>query len=320
MAENPAEKLRNTKLIRQKAIDLGFADCGFSKAEFLPTEAEQLKKWLSKGMHGEMHYMENHFEKRTDPTKLVEGTKSIISVLLNYFPKETQKDVEAPVLSKYAYGKDYHFVFRDKLNQLFNYINDCITPINGRCFVDSAPVLDRVWARKAGLGWIGKNSMLISPKHGSFVFIGSILIDIELEYNTLEINNFCGDCSRCIKACPTNAIVEPKVIDSRRCISYLTIEYKGNEIPKKFKDKFQNRVFGCDICQDVCPWNRKTKPTSVDEFTPSLALLEMKKDEWQTMDKKKFDVLFRDSAVKRTKFIGIQRNLGFLNKKTDNTD
>lgn len=301
-------------LIKEKALDLGFTDCGISKAEFLDNDAQKLEEWLSKGMHGEMQYMENHFDKRVDPTKLVDGAKSIISVFINYFPKETQKDFEAPILSKYAYGEDYHFIVRKKLKQLYNFINDNIEPINGRYFVDSAPVLDRAWAKKAGLGWIGKNSMLISPKHGSYVFIGHVIIDIELDYNTIEINDFCGDCSRCIRACPTEAIVSPKIIDSRKCISYLTIEYRGEKIPGEFEDKFQNRVFGCDICQDVCPWNRKTKPTTVEEFAPSFSLLEMTKQAWYEMDEEKFKYSFKKSAVKRTKYKGIKRNLEFLSK------
>lgn len=312
-----ADKHSPSQLIKQKAVELGFEDCGISKAEFLPEDAQRLKEWLSKGMHGEMQYMENHFEKRVDPEKLVEGAKSVISVILNYYPEETQKDSEAPVLSKYAYGKDYHFVVRGKLKQLYNFINEKIAPISGRYFVDSAPVLDRAWAKKAGLGWIGKNSMLISPKHGSFVFIGHVIIDLELEYNTTEINDFCGDCSRCIRACPTGAIVTPKVIDSRKCISYLTIEYRGEEIPGEFQDKFQNRVFGCDICQDVCPWNRKAEPTSVDEFSPSFSLLEKTKPGWDEMDENEFSSLFRKSAVKRTKFAGLRRNLNFLSKTSD---
>jgi epoxyqueuosine reductase len=298
--------------IKEKALAIGFDDCGISKAVFLKDDSRRLKEWLLNDMHGEMHYMENHFEKRVDPTKLVEGAKSVITVLLNYYPKESQTDSEAPVLSKYAYGEDYHDVVRNKLKQLFDFINTDISPIEGRCFVDSAPVLDRVWAKKAGLGWIGKNSMLISPKHGSFVFIGHVIVNIDYDYNTNELNDFCGDCSRCIKACPTGAIVKPKIIDSRKCISYLTIEYKEENIPEEFKDKFQNRVFGCDICQDVCPWNRKVKPTSVDEFSPSFSLLEMSRKDWGEIDEEKFKSLFKKSAVKRTKFKGLKRNLDFL--------
>ena len=257
-----------------------------------------------------MAYMENHFEKRVDPTLLVEGAKSVVSVILNYFPDQGQADPEAPVLSKYAYGMDYHPVIRGKLNRLLKYIHEFIAPVNGSAFVDSAPVLDKVWAARAGLGWIGKNTCLISPKAGSFFFIGSLIIDLPLSYSD-GIPDFCGDCQRCIQACPTRAIIAPRVLDARRCISYLTIENKG-DIDPGFKNEMENRVFGCDICQDVCPWNRKAVPHQVKEFEPLTGLLEMTRQEWHALDETHFKKLFSTSAVKRAKYEGLRRNIGLL--------
>lgn len=300
--------LRKTQLIKDEAKRLGFTDCGIAKAEELTDDKNRLQSWLNKGFHGEMAYMENHFEKRTDPSKLVEGATSVISVILNYYPVKKQHDPEAPVLSKYAFGEDYHYVMKRKLKQLKKYIDEEIQVTSGRAFVDSAPVLDRAWAAKAGLGWIGKNTNLISPKHGSFVFIGSLLLDLKLEYDE-PINDYCGGCTKCMQACPTNAIVAPRELDGSKCISYFTIEYKGDTFPEALTNKFQNRVFGCDICQDVCPWNRKVKPHQVPEFEPSEELMGLSKSDWHEMNEEKFNSLFKKSPIKRTKFKGLKRNL-----------
>jgi epoxyqueuosine reductase len=296
-------------MIRAEARRLGFNGCGISRAEYLAEEAGRLDSWLSKNYHGGMSYMENHAEKRADPRKLVENAQSVISVILNYYPARTQEP-EAPVLSKYAYGEDYHEVIRKKLKQLLLFINENIVPAGGRAFVDSAPVLDRAWAARAGLGWIGKNTNLISPESGSFFFVGSLIVDIPLHYDR-PIQDFCGDCNRCIRACPTAAIVAPQVIDARRCLSYLTIEHKG-AIEEQYREKFRNRVFGCDICQDVCPWNRKAVPHQVKEFEPLPGLLEMTRPDWYAMDENKFTEIFEKSAVKRAGFEGIRRNLLFM--------
>ena len=250
-------------------------------------------------------------EKRLDPGKLVEGARSVISVLLNYYPSEIQKSEDAPVISKYAYGTDYHFVIKDKLKSLLQFIQEEIAPCSGRPFVDSAPVLDRAWARRAGLGWIGKNSHLISPKHGSFFFIGELIIDLELAYDHPADTDFCGSCTRCIDACPTKAIVAPHTIDARKCISYLTIENR-EEIPETFKGQLQDRMYGCDICQDVCPWNRNPTPHNVKAFQPKPELLAMNRVDWKELDREKFNLLFRKSAVKRAGFKGLRRNIDFL--------
>lgn len=303
--------LAKSNLIKTKAYELGLDLCGIVKADFLEDEKENFLSWLDKGYHGEMGYMANNIEKRLDPRLLVENTKSIVVVGLNYFPKEQQKDPEAPVIAKYAYGKDYHFVLKDRLNQLFEYINLEIGEVSGRAFVDSAPVLEHAWAKRAGLGWIGKNSLLINRKIGSFLFLGELFLDMELEYEKPAYADFCGGCNRCVRSCPTGAITEPYVVNGSKCISYYTIELKG-DIPEEAKGKFENRVFGCDICQDVCPWNRMSKPHKVSEFDPNPDLLCMSKEDWQVMDAHKFGEIFRNSAVKRTKFKGIKRNLDFL--------
>ena len=297
--------------IKNEALRLGFSACGFSRAEFLEEDAQHLRKWLEKGYHGSMKYMENHFEKRCDPSKLLEGANSVISLLLNYYTPEKQHDPEAPILSKYAYGVDYHFVMKDKMKTLMQFIQDHFGPVNGRMFVDSAPVLDRAWARRSGLGWIGKNSNLINRDLGSFVFIGELIVDLELEYAKIPESDFCGACSICIDACPTDAILPERTIDSNRCISYLTIENRS-EIPGSFKGKMDNRMFGCDICQDVCPWNKKAKQHTTDEFRPSSKLLDMKVSDWQQLEKRDFNMLFKSSAVKRTRFEGLKRNIDFL--------
>lgn len=305
--------------IKEKARQLGFLECAILKAESLDHSEKPLKNWLEKGYHGEMGYMTRNLEKRLDPRLLVENARSVIIVLQNYYTQLGQHDANAPVLSKYAFGKDYHVVMKDKLFQLFEYIKhgsgkEC----DGRVFVDSAPVLERAWAHKAGLGWIGRNSNLISPTHGSFFFIGELIIDLELPYDQpVEIRDHCGKCTRCIDACPTKAIVADRTVDARKCISYQTIELKG-ELDKNLSGKFENRVFGCDICQDVCPWNLKC--TSHDEpgLMPVESLLKLTSDDWYKMEKPLFETLFRNSAVKRTGFEGLKRNLAFLNKDGEN--
>lgn len=261
-------------------------------------------------MHGEMSYMANHFEKRLDPRKLVDGAKSIITVLLNYYPSETQKDPEAPKISKYAYGNDYHHVIKGKLRELVNFINEEIGEVGGRAFVDSAPVMDKAWAAKAGLGWVGKNTNLIHPKNGSFFFIGELILDIELESDQ-PIRDHCGTCTACIDACPTEAIIQPYVVDGSKCISYFTIELK-DAIPTEMKGQFDNWAFGCDVCQDVCPWNRFSKPHTEPQFNPHPDLLEMTKKDWEELTEDVFKKVFQKSAVKRTKFSGLKRNIEFL--------
>ncbi len=302
---------RNTKLIKDKAKELGFFFCGVSKADFLKEEAPRLEKWLADGRNGKMDYMQNHFDKRLDPRLLVDDAKSVVSLLLNYYPSETQTDPKAPKLSKYAYGEDYHFIIKDKLKDLFNFIQDVIGEVGGRVFVDSAPVMDKAWAKKSGLGWIGKNSNLINPKNGSFFFIAELILDLELTEDG-PMKDYCGTCSRCIDACPTDAIVEPYVVDGSKCISYLTIELKDQLIPSEFKDKMANWMFGCDICQDVCPWNRFSKPHSEPKFNPHDQLLKMSKADWEDISEDIFRELFRNSAVKRTKNSGLVRNIEFL--------
>ena len=300
--------------IKTKAKELGFMDCGISEARFLSEEKDRLINWLQEGMHGEMRYMNNHLEKRLDPRLLVENARSVISVLLNYFPAQKQVDPDAPVLSKYAFGTDYHFIMKDKLGELLKFIQTEIAPCEGRCFVDSAPVLDRAWAARAGLGWIGKNTNLISTEHGSFFFIGELILDLELPVDDKVVRNHCGNCSRCIDACPTKALVAPFVLDARKCISYQTIENRG-EIDPELKGKFENRVFGCDICQDVCPWNLKSETHSEPAFVADARLMNLSRDEWHSMDKPTFNELFRNSAVKRTRFEGLQRNMKFLKEE-----
>lgn len=299
-------------IIKEKAKALGLTDCAILPALPLSEETEHLNSWLNNGMHGEMSYMTRNVDKRLDPGLLVENAKTIIVVLQNYFPAKTQKNANAPVLSKYAYGTDYHFVLKDKLRQLFEFITAEIVACSGRPFVDSAPVLERAWAQKAGLGWIGKNSNLISINHGSFFFIGELIIDAELPYDTpKQVTDHCGRCTKCIDACPTKAIVADRVVDARKCISYQTIELKG-ELDVSLKGKFENRVFGCDICQDVCPWNLKSEPHSEPGFEPHPKLIQLKTDEWENMDRPLFNQLFKSSAVKRTGFDGLKRNLKFL--------
>lgn len=301
-----------SSLIKSEAIKLGFMFCGIAKAEFLEHEASRLEKWLNKGMHGEMKYMDNHFDKRLDPRLLVDGAKSVISLGLNYYTDKEPTDPQSPKISKYALGDDYHFVIKEKLNQLLLIINEKIGEINGRAFVDSAPVLDKAWANKAGLGWIGKNSNLINTKAGSFFFLAELITDLELEYDVPATADHCGTCTRCIDACPTDAIVAPYVVDGSRCISYLTIELK-NEIPQEFKGRMDNWMFGCDICQDVCPWNKFSVLHNEQAFNPHPELLNLNSRDWNDISEDVFKKVFKNSAVKRTKFNGLKRNILFLN-------
>ncbi|MBT8256434.1 MAG: tRNA epoxyqueuosine(34) reductase QueG [Bacteroidia bacterium] len=303
----PKEKY--TRLIKAEAKRLGFLSCGISKAEFLEEEAPRLESWLNNGMHGEMGYMENHFDKRLDPTKLVPGSKSVVSLLLNYFPKEMQSE-DSYKISKYAYGTDYHFVIKDKLKSLLHYIQSEIGDVHGRAFVDSAPVLDKAWAAKSGLGWMGKHTNLLTKQLGSFYFIAELIIDLELDYD-LPVTDHCGSCTACIDACPTQAIVEPYVVDGSKCISYFTIELK-NEIPSEFSRQFEDWMFGCDVCQDVCPWNRFSKAHQEPLFDPNPQLLSMSKSDWEEITEEVFQEIFKKSAVQRTKYVGLKRNINFL--------
>ncbi|MCP4311743.1 MAG: tRNA epoxyqueuosine(34) reductase QueG [Bacteroidetes bacterium] len=300
--------------VKKEAERLGFAACGFSRAEALPDHAMRLKEWLGKEYHARMDYMANHFEKRTDPTLLVEGSKSVISLLYNYYTERQQEDPEAPVLSKYAYGRDYHFVLKDKMHLLLEFIRSSFGPAEGRVFVDSAPVLDRAWAVKAGLGWIGRNSNLISRKAGSFVFIGEIILDMELEYNQVPEGDFCGSCTRCIEACPTEAILPNRTLDAQKCISYQTIENKS-AIDQELEVKLSNRFFGCDICQDVCPWNRSPLCHNEPEFEPAAGLLKMSRSNWASLEKEQFNHLFKESPLKRAGFSKLKENIASLEKK-----
>ena len=304
-------------LIKEKAKELGLLECAILPVEHLDEEKEHFQSWLENRMHGEMDYMARNIEKRIDPSLLFESAKTIIVVLQNYFPQKMQMDQSAPVLSKYAYGTDYHFVLKDKLKSLLAFIQKEIQPCNGRAFVDSAPVLERAWAKRAGLGWVGKNSNIISVEHGSFFFIAELILDIELPFDEPKlVNDYCGKCTRCIDACPTKAIVADRVIDARKCISYQTIEVKGN-LDESLKGNFENRVFGCDICQDVCPWNLKSEKNNEPEFTPNQKLMELSKDDWHKMEKPLFDEIFKKSAVKRTGYSGLKRNLNFIESGKD---
>ncbi len=300
-----------SKLIKTEAKNLGFMFCGIAKAEFLETEAPRLEQWLEKNMHGEMRYMENHFDKRLDPRLLVDGARSVISLGLNYYSEYQQADPLAPKISKYAYGVDYHQVIKDKLKQLLEIINEKIGEVGGRAFVDSAPVMDKAWAKKAGMGWTGKNSNLINKKAGSFFFLAELIIDLDLEYDIEPTADHCGSCTRCIDACPTEAIVAPYIVDGSRCISYLTIELK-DAIPQEFKGKMDNWMFGCDVCQDVCPWNKFSVLHNEPSFKATPELLDMNKNDWEDITQEVFQKVFKSSAVKRTKFSGLTRNIEFL--------
>ena len=300
----------NTSFIKSAAAKLGFSFCGISKAEKLDDEAPRLEEWLKRGYQGKMQYLENYFDKRLDPTLLVPGAKSVISLLYNYFPSKDLASNGEFKLAKYAYGEDYHFVVKDKLKVLVDQIREHIGDIHGRAFVDSAPVMERAWAKRAGVGWIGKNSLLINREHGSFLFLAELIIDVELDYDG-AIKDYCGTCTACIDACPTDAIAEPYVVDGSKCISYFTIELK-EELPTDVKGKFENWIFGCDICQDVCPWNRFSKPHNESRFQPNDALAGMTKSQWSELTEEVFQTIFKNSAVKRTKYTGLKRNIEFL--------
>jgi epoxyqueuosine reductase len=304
-------KSQYSQFIKAEAKKLGFMFCGISKAGFLEEEAPRLENWLKNGFHGEMSYMENHFDKRLDPRKLVDGARSVISLSLNYFTDQQQNDSNAPKISKYAYGKDYHLVIKDKLKLLLEAIRANIGEVNGRAFVDSAPVLDKVWAKKAGIGWVGKHSNLINKNNGSFFFLAELITDLDLEYDVIPTKDHCGTCTRCIDACPTDAIIAPYSVDGSRCISYLTIELK-NELPTEFRGKMDNWMFGCDICQDVCPWNKFSVLNNELDFSPHKNLLGLKTAEWHELTEETFKKVFKNSAVKRTKFSGLKRNINFL--------
>ena len=310
-----SKRERDTYFIKAKAKELGFSFCGISKAEFLEDEAPRLVEWLTSNKNGKMDYMENHFDKRLDPRKLVDGAQSVVSLLFNYFPSEQQKHADAPKLSKYAYGEDYHFVIKDKLKTFFKAIHEEIGEVGGRVFTDSAPVMDKVWAKKSGLGWVGKNSLLIHPKQGSFYFIAELILDLPLKYDG-PIKDYCGTCTRCIDTCPTDAIT-PYVVDASKCISYLTIELKDQILPSEFKGKMENWVFGCDICQDVCPWNRFSKPHAEPRFLPHPKLLDLDRNDWNELTEELFREIFKKNAVKRTKYSGLKRNIQFLHSNKD---
>ena len=296
--------------IKSEAQKLGFLSCGISKADFLEDEAPRLEQWLNQGHNGSMTYMERNFDKRLDPRILVPGAKSVVSLLLNYHTDQKQNDPKAPKISSYAFGTDYHIVIKEKLKELMGMIYREIGEVNGRVFVDSAPVMDKAWAAKSGLGWVGKNTNLISKKVGSFFFIAELIVDLELEYD-LPVADHCGSCTACIDACPTEALIKPYQIDGSKCISYLTIELKDS-IPNEFKGKMDNWAFGCDVCQTVCPWNRFATPNDEPAFKPQSDLLSLSKKEWEEMTDSVFNTVFKNSAVKRTKFKGLKRNLKFL--------
>ena len=304
-------RTKNTTLIKNIAAQLGFDHCGIAKAGRLDEDARRLEQWLSKGMQGSMHYMSNYFDMRVDPSKLVPGAKSVITLLLNYFPAQQQQQA-VPQIAKYAYGNDYHEVIRGKLKVLMQLIQEQVGEINGRGFVDSAPVLERAWAQKSGLGWVGKNGNLINKQSGSFFFIATLITDMELEYDDAYAKDYCGTCTKCIDSCPTEAILPDKVVDGSKCISYFTIELKDALIPGSMKDKFDNWMFGCDVCQDVCPWNRFSKPTAEINFTPLPAILNFSNNDWEELTEENFKLIFKNSALKRSKFEGIKRNLKFI--------
>ena len=302
---------QHTQFIKQTAVQLGFDYCGIAQAKPLDDDARRLEKWLTQGMNGSMHYMENHFELRVDPTKLVPGAKSVITLLKNYFPSQ-QQNSDAVKVSKYAYGKDYHEVIRTQLKELLWLINQHIGEVNGRGFIDSAPVLERSWAIQSGLGWIGKNGNLINKQQGSFFFIATLIVDLNLQYDDAYAKDFCGSCTRCIDACPTNAILPDKVVDGSKCISYFTIELKDQLIPDNMKGQFDDWLFGCDTCQDVCPWNRFSKPHQETQFAPLNEVLHFTIKDWEMLTEESFKTIFKNSPIKRSKYKGIQRNLQFI--------
>ena len=300
-------KKRNSQLVKRLAKEIGFSSCGISKARFLHEEEKKFEDWLRQGYQGSMSYLERNFDKRLDPTKLVPGAKSVISLSYNYFPPKKLISENNFIISKYAYGKDYHKVLRNKLKKLFTKIRDKIGEVEGRVFVDSAPIHERAWAKLSGVGWIGKNSLLINKNQGSYFFLAEIICDLDLEYDEPVLNR-CGNCTRCIDACPTDAITKAQVVDANKCISYLTIENK-EKIPKELRGPINNSIFGCDICQDVCPWNKKSVPHNEKEFIPKKELRDLKKKDWIELTEDTFNKIFEGSAVKRTKFQGLKRNI-----------
>ncbi|VAW29756.1 Epoxyqueuosine reductase [hydrothermal vent metagenome] len=308
------QKKQLSNRIKAEARKLGFFACGISRAEALPGDAARVEKWLEKGMQGEMQYLERNREKRYDATRLVDNARSVISVLFNYFPAEELPEKGYYKIAKYAYGKDYHYILKQKLALLLEKIENLTGKREARIFTDSAPVLDRAAARRAGLGFTGKNTLLINRQGGSFFFIGHIILDLDLTADREAVENYCGSCTKCIDACPTAALSAFE-LDARKCISYLTIEYRGEKIPDKFQGKWKQWIFGCDICQDVCPWNRKAKSTPELAFQPSGLLLNMQKADWDSLDKPAFKQLFKGSAVERTGFKGFRRNIGFLSSE-----
>ena len=310
---NGSAKERYTHVIKEQAYRLGFDFCGVARAEFLEEEAPRLEAWLQQGQHGAMRYLENHFDKRLDPTKLVEGAKSVVTLLYNYYPAKDLAQDGTYKMAKYAYGEDYHFVIKRKLRELLACVEEDIGEVHGRAFVDSAPVMERTWAERSGTGWIGKNSLLLTKQQGSFFFLAELIIDLELAYDG-PVPDHCGTCTRCLDACPTEAITEPYVVDASKCISYFTIELR-DAIPESMQGKFADWIFGCDICQDVCPWNRHAQPHREPAFTPHPDLSTMTQDDWHEITKDVFDEVFRKSAVKRTKFDGLQRNIKFVAEK-----
>ncbi|HET9053950.1 MAG TPA: tRNA epoxyqueuosine(34) reductase QueG [Cyclobacteriaceae bacterium] len=301
---------QHTYLVKSLAHELGFSYCGVAKAEFLKDEAPRLEEWLKRGYQGKMSYLENYFDKRLDPTLLVPGAKSVISLMYNYYPEKDLATESYFKIAKYAYGEDYHFVVKDKLKILFERLQQQVGGIQGRVFVDSAPVMERAWAQKSGLGWVGKNSLLLNKNSGSFYFLAEIILDLKLEYDG-PVKDYCGTCTACMDACPTDAIAEPYVVDGSKCISYFTIELK-EEIPASVKGKFENWIFGCDICQDVCPWNRFSKPHQESRFNPGTELSSLTQNEWKEITVEVFQKVFKDSPVKRTKFEGLKRNIEFV--------
>jgi epoxyqueuosine reductase len=307
-------KSKYTQLIKNEALRLGFSSVGFAKAVFLEKEAPVFEKWLQAGHHGKMQYLENHFDKRMNPQLLVEGSKTLISLSYNYFPKEKQK-AETYQIAKYAYGQDYHIVLKNKLKELIEFINQNIGAVNGRAFTDTAPLLEKVWASKAGLGWQGRNSLLLQKQKGSFFSLADLIIALELDYDTPFTANHCGTCTLCVEACPTDAILPNNLINASKCISYLTIELR-DEIPSEFKNQLPNTIFGCDICQDVCPWNRFSILSTEPLYKPDPDLLDFSKKDWEEITTTVFSRIFKKSAVKRIKLKGLQQNIGFLTNNT----
>ena len=303
-------KNKRTKIIKTEAEKFGFISCGISKAEFLEDHALNLEKWLKKNYNGKMSYMERNFDKRLDPRKLVQDSKSVISLSFNYYTKKKQLDPNSFKVSKYAFGNDYHFVIKNKLNKLLSSLKNKIGDFNARVFVDSAPVMERAWAERSGLGWVGKNTLMISKKKGSYFFLAEIICDLELDYD-IPVMDHCGTCTACIDACPTDAIIKPYVLDSNKCISYLTIELKDS-IPKQFENKMQDWIFGCDICQDVCPWNKFSKENEHALFQPSDKFLNMKKNDWIELTEETFKKVFKNSPIKRANFKGLKKNISFI--------